>query len=375
MDEGLMPHGMCYLWEPSLLRLHVVSDGVVALSYFVIPPLLVFLLVETRRRLSGIEGWSDTRVPQSGLLLAFALFIVSCGITHTLGVVTVWEPIYWVSGSAKAVTAFVSASTAGILLFAVPRVADLFVDGARLKVRTAELQDANASLERMAEQVRDAERERAEGVARMAGWLAHDLNNRFQVLRGAVDLVPEDAGIEEELRMFRAELSRAAGTVRNLEVLAGTTGPTRIGPVRLLPVLRSRLRALEAQAALNGLDETVVVNADPAYLEKVLEELLQNAVDEVGTDEIRVDFDASVEGGALTISNRAATLSRADLDQLFRAFYSNRFNRSGLGLAMVRQQVRDMGAEVDASLDESGRLHVTIRFAAEAPGSWLTGGD
>ena len=28
-DEGFMPHGMCYLWRPDMLALHVISDALI----------------------------------------------------------------------------------------------------------------------------------------------------------------------------------------------------------------------------------------------------------------------------------------------------------------------------------------------------------
>ena len=49
-----MPHGMCYLWRPEVLWLHVVSDTVVALSYFAIPPTLVYLVLRLLTR--QLEG-------------------------------------------------------------------------------------------------------------------------------------------------------------------------------------------------------------------------------------------------------------------------------------------------------------------------------
>jgi hypothetical protein len=42
-----LPHGVCFLWDETLLLLHVVSDSLIALSYFSIP---VALIVFVRRR-------------------------------------------------------------------------------------------------------------------------------------------------------------------------------------------------------------------------------------------------------------------------------------------------------------------------------------
>ena len=32
-----MPHGYCYLWKPGLVWLHIISDSIIALSYYSIP--------------------------------------------------------------------------------------------------------------------------------------------------------------------------------------------------------------------------------------------------------------------------------------------------------------------------------------------------
>ena len=31
------PHGFCYLWNPMLVWLHAVSDGLISVAYFTIP--------------------------------------------------------------------------------------------------------------------------------------------------------------------------------------------------------------------------------------------------------------------------------------------------------------------------------------------------
>ena len=36
-QNSFMPHGHCYLWDPGLMRLHLISDFLIAAAYFVIP--------------------------------------------------------------------------------------------------------------------------------------------------------------------------------------------------------------------------------------------------------------------------------------------------------------------------------------------------
>ena len=42
--SGFMPHGHCYLWDPSILWLHVVSNTATALAYFAIPVMMVYFV-------------------------------------------------------------------------------------------------------------------------------------------------------------------------------------------------------------------------------------------------------------------------------------------------------------------------------------------
>jgi protein-histidine pros-kinase len=99
-----MPHGMCYLWKPGLIWLHVISDALIALAYLTIPVTL-FSFIRKRKDL-----------PFSWMFLCFGLFIVACGATHGLEIYTLWVPRYWLSGAVKAVTAAASVLTAVLLV-------------------------------------------------------------------------------------------------------------------------------------------------------------------------------------------------------------------------------------------------------------------
>jgi hypothetical protein len=108
--SSFIPHGHCYLWKPQLVSLHVISDFLIFLAYFSIPATL-FYFVRKRKDL-----------PYVHIFLLFAVFIIACGLTHFLGIVTLWYPIYWVSGIVKAITAFVSVLTAVAIIPIVPQV-------------------------------------------------------------------------------------------------------------------------------------------------------------------------------------------------------------------------------------------------------------
>ena len=96
-----MPHGMCFLWQPGIMAVHAISDGLIGLSYVAIAGMLVWLVARLKRD-----------VPFHLVFLAFGGFIVACGLTHLLDVYTLWHPVYWFSGGVKVVTAVASMAMA-----------------------------------------------------------------------------------------------------------------------------------------------------------------------------------------------------------------------------------------------------------------------
>ena len=56
-SAGFMPHGMCYQWQPDILALHIVSDSLIALAYFSIPPTLLYFSCAARGRTSNSTGF------------------------------------------------------------------------------------------------------------------------------------------------------------------------------------------------------------------------------------------------------------------------------------------------------------------------------
>jgi PAS domain S-box-containing protein len=104
-----MPHGYCYLWQPGLVWLHVISDSLIALAYCSIPFALVYFI---RKRKD---------VPFNWIFMCFGTFILACGATHAMEVWNLWHADYWLSGAVKALTAIASVPTAILLVLLVPR--------------------------------------------------------------------------------------------------------------------------------------------------------------------------------------------------------------------------------------------------------------
>jgi hypothetical protein len=114
VDDSFMPHGHCYLWRPDILWTHVISDLVIAVSYYAIPVVLGIFLFKQRRILLFRE-----------LVVLFVAFIFLCGTTHLMAIYVTWFPLYEQQGWLKALTAIVSATTAIVLIPRLPQLISL----------------------------------------------------------------------------------------------------------------------------------------------------------------------------------------------------------------------------------------------------------
>ena len=156
--DQYMPHGMCLLWEPWLVLLWSGSDLMIFTAYMAIP--LAIIMVLKRR----------PDLAHRGLVSLFAGFILLCGVTHALSIVTLWTPIYPLMGAVKLATGLISLATALLLFRLIPAfvriptpdkheevIAQLETTlsdlsrardelDARVKQRTAELDRANTQL-------------------------------------------------------------------------------------------------------------------------------------------------------------------------------------------------------------------------------------
>jgi two-component sensor histidine kinase len=135
--EDFMPHGHCFLWQPGIMTLHIVSDTIVAIAYYSIPFGLLYFVV---RRPDVLYRW---------MAVLFGIFILACGTTHIMSIVVLWTPVYWLDGSIKALTAVASIGTAVLVWREMPRALAMPSSTTlqhEVDERTRQLQHANAEL-------------------------------------------------------------------------------------------------------------------------------------------------------------------------------------------------------------------------------------
>jgi len=211
-----MPHGMCLLWEPWLLFLWGGSDFLIFAAYSAIPLALMRVV------------WRRDDLNHRGLVILFAAFILLCGVTHALSVVTLWVPIYPVQGVIKLATGLVSAATAIVLfrmvpmLVAIPSATALTTANRRLREEIAAHEATLADLRRVQAELEDKVADRTSALSaaneRLAVTAREAVHRSGNLISVAASLARQSArnarDLDEFIRSFLGRLDALAAAPR-----------------------------------------------------------------------------------------------------------------------------------------------------------------
>lgn len=397
-SDEFMPHGMCFLWEPALVWLHVVSDFLIGAAYFSIP---VALAVFAVRRTDLQYRW---------MVGLFMLFIVACGTTHFFGIWVIWNPDYAIEGLLKATTALASVATAIVLwpllpkLLALPspdmlaasngelraevdrrRAAETRLQGLnaelerRVAERTQELEARNAELQNEVAQRQEverqlvAERDRAEvanqSKSQFLALMSHELRTPLNAIMGFSEVLETEAfgplG-QPRYREYAADIHASGRHL--LELITEILDLSKIEAgkmelsdeeVALDEVLAETQRLFRDKAADHGLvfdtDQTVSLNltADRLALKQMLINLVSNAIKftpDGGRIDIRTEItaDGNLE---LAVADSGAGMNQEELEQAVGAFGQTNEGRkaggTGLGLTLTAALAHLHGGRLD----------------------------
>ena len=356
--RGLPPHGYCLLWEPELIWSHVVADTIIAAAYFSIPVVLWRLL---RMRRDIEFGW---------MVGLFAVFILACGMTHVMGILTLWVPAYGWEAVIKVVTAAASLGTAALLVPLLPRLVAI-PSPAALQVANEALMRAAEERERTEAMLRQAQK--LEAIGQLTGGVAHDFNNLLGIVIGNLDRAQRkggetDAG-RQAIEQAIAASERAAKLVHQLLAFARQQ-PLQPRPHDINAIVGD---VCEMLGHTVGSGIAVRMDLDAALPRAVVDRnQIENAIVNLGINA----RDAMPDGGTLTISTRQLDDGRLELavtdtgegmdaETLAHApepFFTTKpvGKGSGLGLSQVLGTVEQLGGTMEiASIPGTG---TTVRL-------------
>lgn len=372
-SNEFMPHGMCYMWRPELLWLHVISDALIFLSYTSIPITLVYIL---RMRKDLIF---------SNVMALFGAFVLLCGFTHLLAVWNVWNGTYWLSGWMKAMAAVVSVATAYMLwklvptLKNIPTVEKLKVEVEKreaaekklqekarvLAIESKRLNDLNDELEAYAYASSHDLKSPLRGIRQLASWIEEDLHAEGVTL-------PEDC--REHFDVMKSRITRMENLLDDL--LAYSRAGHISGELTLINVKTLSFELLEllnttSKITLHIDDNIKDFNSFQAPLALVIRNLLDNSIkhnDKKGGN-IWLDIIEKDNYFEFSMKDDGPGVNASDFERITRIFSTlkakDEVEGSGMGLAIIQKIINKFEGSLSFASEQGEGLTVIFTWPKE----------
>ncbi len=343
----LMPHAVCWRADPQLIWAMVVANAITALAYLTVCLTLLYLVRHTRRVIARDWAYFAT---------GFALFIVACGSTHFMEVVTTWIPFFWIDATTNIVTALLSSWVAFQLIRRVHTVGDSINDyAARLANTVQEQRQMQESL--MAAQ-------KLEEWSRMSAMVAHEVANPLDAIQNLLYLIRHDENATPEIVRWAAAAEDEAMRVitisrSTLDFFRKGTSPEPADLFSAAESVRSLLQSLlQKQQLTLDLIATgdTTVQALPGEPRQVLLNLMRNACEAIPEPgrKVTVTFNGQPEGVEILITDQGTGIPPTVLAQLFSFGLTTKgLQGNGMGLWAVLQIMQRHGGSVEVTATSS----------------------
>lgn len=211
-------------------------------------------------------------------------------------------------------------------------------------------------------QERASKLEKLESLGLLARGFAHDFNNLLTVLLGNVSLarysLPGEQGYYQSLDAAKQATEQARNLVQQLLTFAKggvpITDSVDLNSEVIGDIMRHRNRQAHIDYQFELTEEAIYVEADHEQLERLLENLMENAEQAMlgggtlrvtskiltATDPMRRDLsanlDAHTEYVMLEVHDTGEGIARTNMDKIFEPYFSTRSdaNATGLGLTV-----------------------------------------
>jgi signal transduction histidine kinase len=348
----LMPHAVCWAAAPRLVWTMVVTNLITFLSYVTICFTLFFLARRTRRVIA--RDWAY-------FVIGFALFIVACGSTHLLEVITTWMPIFWVDAWTNIITALLSAYVA-IMLIRRARTIGFGINDYAARL-------ANTETEKFQMQESLLAAQRLEEWGRMSAILAHEISNPLEAVQNALHIIKSTHGVSPEVidlaQTAADEAARVTTISRStLSFFRQTTEPESIDlaaaaeSVRFLldPLIREHGITLDVHTTGD-----VKVEAIPGETRQVLLNLVRNACEATTRPGSLVNVHITGHSSAveIVVADQGSGIAPGALSTLFQFGKSTKGERgNGMGLWTAQRILTKHGGDirVESRLGEGTRF-------------------
>jgi len=196
-----------------------------------------------------------------------------------------------------------------------------------------------------------------ERLTEFASVVSHDLRNPLQVATGRLELAQSECD-SAHLDDIADALERSEALIDDLLTLAkGGDTVESTEPVSVSAEAEECWQVVPNAEATLVVDSDRTLSADRSRFQRLLENLLANAVEHGGSD-------VTVTVGDLTdgfyIADDGAGIPKSEREDIFEAGYSTAEDGTGFGLRIVRQIVDDHGWKVQVTESDAGGTRVEV---------------
>ena len=356
MDSSLMPHAVCWRQDPRLIWTMAVTNAITFFSYFSICFTLFYLARKTSRVI--VRDWIF-------FLVGFALFIVACGSTHLLEVITTWDPIFWVDAWTNIITAALSGYVAVQFIRRAPDLGFGINDYAQ---RLGHAQTEKAQVE---ESLLDARK--LEEWNRMSAVVTHEINNPLTAIQNYIFLIQNNPSASPEIKSMAEEAAEEARRIGSIarSTLGFFRQDERPGETDLAVSAESVRFLLEPLIRQRGINLTIEnsgnakIIAYPVEVRQVLLKLVRNACEATTRrgDRVTIQIQGHAEEVAITVDDQGAGIPPELVANLFQFGVSTKGDRgNGMGLWAVKKLVTRRGGSVTLESAPGKGSRFTVRW-------------
>ena len=355
--SSLMPHAVCWRADQHLIWTMVISNAITFLSYTTIC-LTLFTLARRTRGVVIARDWIY-------FLTGFALFIVACGSTHLMEVVTTWSPVFWVDAWTNILTAVLSAYVALQLIRRLKTISFGINDYAE---RLARSEDEKAHLQ---ESLLAAQK--LEDWSRMSAVVTHEISNPLEAIQNILYLIRQSEVATPELvrltRMASEEADRVLAISRStLAFFRQSNTPERVDlraaaeSVRFLldPVLRRREVTFNVRVSGD-----VVIEALSGEVRQVLLNLVRNAAEASprGGSSVTLTLAGQADHVDITVTDEGSGIPPEVLPNIFQFGQTTKGAQgNGMGLWTVKHIVDKHAGKINVHSEPGHGATFTISW-------------
>jgi signal transduction histidine kinase len=351
----LMPHAVCWASAPRLIWTMVITNLITFLSYLSISLTLVYLARRTGRVIARDWAW---------FVIGFALFIIACGSTHLLEVITTWIPIFWVDAGVNVITAVLSAYVAVMFIRRAATIAFSINDYAD------RLSDTETQRLQMQERLLAAQK--IEDWSRMSATVSHEIRGPLEAIQNLQHLILSTDGIPAEVAQFARTTAEEASRVldiahsslsfiRQTDELELVDICEALDSVRFLinPLIREK--NIDFHVEVNG---DCVVECFAGETRQVLLNVVRNACESITTpgSKVTITLNGHSENVQVVVTDEGTGIAPDVLARIFEFGVTTKGQQgNGIGLWTVRQILSRHGGDVkiESSWGEGTRFDIS----------------